>query len=53
LQSLHWNALTPLAAAMLAALAFRARWVGRLWTGGLAAFLVYGVCRAAWQAALR
>jgi len=47
----HWhdalvlNALSPLAFAMLFALFWRAPWVGRLWTLGIAAFCIYGVAR--------
>ncbi len=44
-EAVRWNLLTPLAALMLLALAWRGRWVGRLWTGGAAAFLLYGACR--------
>jgi hypothetical protein len=43
--ALHFNALAPLAALMLAALLWRRAWVGRLWIAGLAAFLVYGFVR--------
>ena len=47
----HWcdairlNGLSPLALAMLFALPWNGRVRGRLWTAGLAAFAVYGVCR--------
>jgi len=47
----HWreaircNGLSPLALAMLFALPWNCRFRGHLWTAGLAAFAVYGVCR--------
>jgi hypothetical protein len=40
-----FNALTPLAFAMLLALFWRGRWTARLWSAGVAAFAVYGVWR--------
>lgn len=48
----HWraaigfNALSPLGFAMLFALFWDVPVRSRLWTAGLAAFAVYGVCRA-------
>jgi hypothetical protein len=44
-QAVHFNALTPLAFTMLFALFWRGRWTARLWSTGIAAFLVYGVWR--------
>jgi hypothetical protein len=44
-EALRYNALAPLAAAMLLALLCRRRWVARLWTAGLVMFAVYGVWR--------
>jgi hypothetical protein len=40
--------LSPLAFAMLFALPWNGRVRGHLWTAGLAAFAVYGVCRVVW-----
>jgi hypothetical protein len=45
-EAIRFNALSPLAFAMLFALPWNGRVRGRLWTAGLAAFAVYGVCRA-------
>jgi hypothetical protein len=45
--AIHFNALTPLAFAMLLSMFWNAPWRSRLWTVGLAAFMVYGICRAA------
>jgi hypothetical protein len=42
---LAFNALSPLAAAMLIALFWRFPGRSRLWTAGLSAFAVYGVIR--------
>ncbi len=48
-QAVHFNALSPLAAVMLLSLFWKGpfpdRLRNRLWTGGLAAFAVYGVYR--------
>ncbi len=44
-QAIHFNALTPLGFTMLFALVFDAPWLARLWTFGIAAFAVYGICR--------
>jgi hypothetical protein len=44
-EAVHFNALCPLAFAMLFALFWNGRMRGWLWTGGLAAFAVYGVLR--------
>jgi hypothetical protein len=41
----HFNALAPLAAAMLIATVLRRPWAGRLCSNGLAAFALYGVVR--------
>jgi Protein of unknown function (DUF2752) len=43
--ALHYNALSPLAAVMLATLFWNHPWRGRLWTAGIAAFGVYGIWR--------
>jgi hypothetical protein len=43
--ALRFNALAPLAATMLASLLWRHRWVARLWTAGITAFVIYGVAR--------
>jgi hypothetical protein len=45
-EAIRFNGLSPLAFAMLFALPWNCRLRGRLWTAGLAAFAVYGVCRA-------
>lgn len=44
-QAVGFNALTPLAGAMLASLWWDGAWKSRLWRAGLAAFAVYGVLR--------
>ena len=41
--AVHFNALAPIAAAMLLSLVWRRPWVARLWTAGFASFAVYGV----------
>jgi len=41
----HFNALTPLAAAMLLSLPWDGVWRSRLWRYGLAMFAVYGAIR--------
>ena len=46
-QAVHFNALSPLALAMLLSLFWPGPWRGRLWTAGLAAFAFYGVVRFA------
>jgi hypothetical protein len=46
-EAVGWNALTPLAAVMLAALGWRGRWTGHLWTAGIATFAIYGIYRIA------
>jgi hypothetical protein len=49
----HWraavgfNALSPLAVIMLLAILWEMPGRSRLWAAGLAAFAIYGVCRAA------
>lgn len=44
-EALRFNALAPLAAAMLLSLLWRRPWVGRFWTAGIASFAIYGVWR--------
>ena len=44
-EALHFHALSPLAAAMLAALVWNPPWVARLWLPCAALFGVYGVWR--------
>ena len=44
-QALQFNALSPLGFAMLFALILNTPWLARLWTLGIAAFAVYGICR--------
>lgn len=44
-QAIHFNALSPLGFTMLFGLVFDAPWLARLWTLGIAAFAVYGICR--------
>jgi hypothetical protein len=44
-QAMHFNALSPLAALMLLSLFSKGPFRDRLWTGGLAAFAIYGVYR--------
>jgi hypothetical protein len=44
--AIRFNGLSPLAFAMLLALPWNCRLRGHLWTAGLAAFAVYGICRA-------
>jgi Protein of unknown function (DUF2752) len=44
-QAEHFNALAPLGFAMVFSLFWNGRITGRLWTAGLAAFAVYGLCR--------
>ena len=44
-QAIHFNALSPLGFAMLFALILDAAWLTRLWTAGIAAFAIYGICR--------
>jgi hypothetical protein len=46
-QAVHFNALSPLAFAMVFSLFWKFRWRAQLWNWGLAAIAVYGVCRAA------
>jgi len=46
-EAIHFNALSPLGFAMLFALVFNTPWLARLWTFGIAAFAVYGICRLA------
>jgi hypothetical protein len=43
--ALGFNALSPLAFAMLFAAIWQVPGRSRLWTAGLAAFAIYGVCR--------
>jgi hypothetical protein len=42
----HFNALSPLAFAMVFALFWNGRMRAWLWRGGVGAFAVYGLCRA-------
>jgi hypothetical protein len=51
-EALHFNALSPLAFAMLFSLFWKFPARGRLWTAGLAAFAVYGVWRVMVPSAL-
>jgi hypothetical protein len=44
-EAVHFNALSPLGFAMLFALFWNGRIRAWLWTGGVAAFAVYGVFR--------
>jgi hypothetical protein len=44
-EAIRFNGLSPLAFAMLFALPWNGRVRDRLWTAGLAAFALYGVCR--------
>lgn len=46
-QAIAFNALSPLGFTMLFALILNAPWLTRLWTFGIAAFSVYGICRVA------
>jgi hypothetical protein len=46
--AIHFNGLSPLAFVMLFMLPWKCRVRGHLWTAGLAAFAVYGVCRVVW-----
>lgn len=51
-EAAHFNALAPLALAMLFALFWNGRMRAWLWKGGLAAFAVYGLWRVLLPAAL-
>jgi hypothetical protein len=44
-EAIHFNALTPLALAMLLSLFWPSAWRTQLWRSGLASFAVYGVYR--------
>jgi hypothetical protein len=44
-EAIHFNALSPLSFAMLFALILNAPGTARLWTLGMVAFAVYGICR--------
>ena len=44
-EAIHFHALSPLGFCMLFSLFWKGRARGRLWTAGIAAFLVYGVAR--------
>jgi hypothetical protein len=46
-QAIHFNALSPLGFTMLFALVLDVPWLARLWTFGIAAFAMYGICRLA------
>lgn len=50
-EALQFNALSPLGFAMLFSLFWRMPLRGRLWTAGIGAFAVYGICRVALAAA--
>ncbi len=50
-EAIHFNALSPLGLAMLVSLLWNCPARGRLWTAGIAAFAIYGVCRIAVPAA--
>ena len=41
----RFNALAPLGFAMVFSLFWNGRMTGRIWSAGIAAFAVYGVCR--------
>lgn len=43
--AVHWNALSPLAFAMIFGLFSKGPWTSRLWILGVAAFAIYGVLR--------
>jgi len=45
--ALRFNALTPVALAMIATFFWNHPWRTRVWTAGLAAFAIYGVWRIA------
>ena len=47
-QAIHFNALSPLGFTMLFTLVWNGPWLARIWTFGIAAFTVYGICRIAW-----
>lgn len=47
-EALRFNALSPLGFGMLFALFWDGRMRAWLWTGGAAAFALYGVCRILW-----
>jgi hypothetical protein len=51
--ALAFNALSPLAFTMIFAALWKIPGRSRLWTAGLAAFAVYGICRLAWPEAAR
>jgi hypothetical protein len=44
-EALGFNALSPLAFAMIAGLFWNGPMRGRVWSWGIAAFAIYGVCR--------
>src|ERR1700683_732636 len=44
-EAIQFNALSPLGFAMLFSLFWSGPVTGRIWTAGLGAFAVYGVCR--------
>ena len=46
-QAIHFHALSPLAFVMMLSLFWKWRWRAQLWTCGLAAIGIYGICRAA------
>jgi len=44
-QAISFNALSPLGFTMLFALILNTAWLPRLWTFGIFAFSIYGICR--------
>jgi hypothetical protein len=44
-EAVRFNALAPLGFAMVFALFWNGRITGKIWTAGMAAFAIYGVCR--------
>jgi hypothetical protein len=44
-EAVRFNALAPLGFAMVFALFWSGKITGRIWTAGMGAFAVYGVCR--------
>jgi hypothetical protein len=44
-EAIRFNALSPLGFAMLFSLFWNGPVTGRIWTAGVGAFAVYGVCR--------
>jgi hypothetical protein len=44
-EAMRFNALAPLGFTMVFSLFLNGKMTGRIWTAGMAAFAVYGVCR--------